>query len=292
MASVTTCSTLGYADYSLEVALANIAGRGFKQTELAHMVSYCTHCDPWTAEPAQILALVDRYGLKAVSMNQSISKQGADRATRTYLVAQPAEAVAYERHVHQVIDCAAALGLKVVLASITGRTFSEDMARDRRTFAAILSRQANYAATRGVRLATELPHLYTICYDVETTLDLYAGVISKHLIDTVETAHWGVGKYDMRELFHRMGNRVGHIHLRDSAGPDTGDYAQALELTPGKGAVDFALFSQILDENGYRGEVTLEFEYRGGMTVEQIAAEYDYGIAHLRACGWEFPAGV
>ena len=62
--------------------------------------------------------------------------------------------------------------------------------------------------------------------------------------------------------------------------------AKELELTAGKGVIDFELFGQILDENGYSGEVTLEFEYRGGMTVEQIEREYDYGIAHLKSCGW------
>jgi sugar phosphate isomerase/epimerase len=293
MARVTTCSTLGYADYDLETALQNISKRGFTQVELAHLVSYCRHCDPWRARPAEILALLDYYGLKAVSTNQSISKPNCStRAEWTYYVAQPADAAAYEAHVHQVVDCASELGLKVAMASLTSRTFSQDMAADRRTLAGILSRQADYAAARGVKLSTELPHLYTICYDIDTTAEFFSYVTSEHLIDTVETAHWGVGQYDMRYLFRRLGVRVGHVHLRDSAGPDTGDYAQALELTPGKGVIDFELFGQILDENDYQGEVTLEFEYRGGMTVEQIAAEYDFGIAHLKACGWEFPAGV
>lgn len=292
MAKVTTCSTLGYADYTLDVALEQIAKRGFKQVELAHMVSYCTHYDPWTAEPAKTLDLLAQYDLTAVSMNQSISKPDQpDRASWAYRVSQPQDAEAYEAHVRRVVDHAAGLGLKVVLASI-GMRDAKDPTREREIYADILSRLADYAAGRGVRLSTELPHLYTICYDVDTTLEFLSHVTSAHLIDTVETAHWGVGQYDMRELFARMGDRVGHVHLRDSAGPDTGNYAQELELTAGKGVIDFELFGQILDENGYSGEVTLEFEYRGGMTVEQIAREYDYGIAHLKSCGWEFPAGV
>ena len=294
MAQVTTCSTLGYADYSLDVAAREIARRGFRQVELAHMVSYCTHYDPWRAEPAAVLALLAQHGLKPVSMNQSISKPNQpDRQSWTYHVTDPADAEAYEAHVHRVIDQAAGLGLKVVLASIGNRALEPaEAARARRIYAGILSRQADYAAGKSVQLCTELPHLYTMCYDLDTTLELFSHTESDSLGNTIETAHWGVGQHDMRELFRRMGDRVRHVHLRDSAGPDTGDCRQALELTPGRGAVDFELFGRILDENGYSGEVTLEFEYRGGMSLEQISREYDQGISHLKKCGWEFPAGV
>jgi len=101
-----------------------------------------------------------------------------------------------------------------------------------------------------------------------------------------------VGRYDLRELLARIGRRVHHVHLRDAAGPDSADFKQKLEFTPGKGDGDFTLFGQVLDEFGYHEDVSLEFEYRDGYSLEQIEAEYDFGIAHLKRCGWEFPAGV
>jgi len=75
------------------------------------------------------------------------------------------------------------------------------------------------------------------------------------------------------------------VHLRDSAGPDTADRKQNLELTPGAGTVDFAALAAALDRAGYAGDVTAEFEYRD-MTFEQIEHQCDLGLRH------ELPRGV
>ena len=44
------------------------------------------------------------------------------------------------------------------------------------------------------------------------------------------------------------------------AGNDTADFHQNLELTPGRGEVDFRHIALELDGFGYQGEVTLELE--------------------------------
>jgi len=92
-------------------------------------------------------------------------------------------------------------------------------------------------------------------------------------------------------LLDALGERVRHIHLRDSAGADTRDFKQDLELTPGSGVVDFAAFGAALDRFGYSGEVSLEFEYRI-KDLKRIESEYDRGIEYLEQCGWEFPQDV
>jgi sugar phosphate isomerase/epimerase len=79
--------------------------------------------------------------------------------------------------------------------------------------------------------------------------------------------------------------------LRDSAGPDTADRKQTLELTPGKGIVDFKKFSQALDRVNYNGDVSIEFEYRD-MPLEAIEHEYDLGLAYLEKVGWQLPTDV
>ena len=66
---------------------------------------------------------------------------------------------------------------------------------------------------------------------------------------------------------------------------------QELELTPGAGTVDFARLARALDDAGYKGDVSLEFEYRD-MTFDDIEREYDVGIKHLVDCGWDFPPSV
>jgi sugar phosphate isomerase/epimerase len=59
-------------------------------------------------------------------------------------------------------------------------------------------------------------------------------------------------------------------------------------LTPGDGTVDFDRFARALDQAGYRGDVSIEFEYRD-MTLEAIEREYDRGLAYLANHGWKLP---
>ena len=106
-----------------------------------------------------------------------------------------------------------------------------------------------------------------------------------------DSTHQQVIGYSVEEYLETLGERLCHVHLRDAAGEDTADFRQNLELTPGKGDVNFAHIGRVLDRFGYEGHVTLELEYQG-RPVEQIEPEVDAGIAYLRECGWELPGGV
>ena len=63
-----------------------------------------------------------------------------------------------------------------------------------------------------------------------------------------------------------------------------------LTLTPGLGVVDFAHFGQALDQIGYQGDVTTEFEYFD-MPLDQIERQYDAGLSNLQKCGWSLADG-
>ena len=72
---------------------------------------------------------------------------------------------------------------------------------------------------------------------------------------------------------------------------DTADRKQKLELTPGDGIVDFKRFGRALDKALYKGDISIEFEYRD-MTLAAIEREYDRGLNHLAKVGWQLPEGV
>jgi sugar phosphate isomerase/epimerase len=107
----------------------------------------------------------------------------------------------------------------------------------------------------------------------------------------VDSSHWGIIGYDPDAFFDALGDRLWHVHLRDATGPDTADRKQQLEMTPGRGSVDFGRFGRALDRVGYQGDVSIEFEYRD-MTLDAIEREYDAGLKHLAEVGWELPEGV
>ena len=47
----------------------------------------------------------------------------------------------------------------------------------------------------------------------------------------------------------------------------------------------------MIDDVGYKRDVTLELEYRD-ITFDAIEEEVDFGLGHLKDCGWEIPDGV
>ena len=51
------------------------------------------------------------------------------------------------------------------------------------------------------------------------------------------------------------------------------------------GVVDFAHFGKALDQIGYDGDVTIEFEYFD-MPLDEIERQVDAGLSHLRRSGW------
>ena len=289
MPNVTSCSTLGFADYTLEEAIRTIAGLGFKDVSIAHMSSYCTHYDYKKHDPSDILELMSQYGLRATSMNQSVSRPGP---AGVYQVSRPEDAGAYQTHVRHLIDHASRLQLQDLLVSIGHRSNGPQDSNDRNVFAIILSEMANYAWEKGLRLSVELPHVYSVAYDLPTTVEFFRAVQSDKLITTLDSSHWLVSKYDANEFFACLGDRIHHVHLRDARGLDTADFKQQLEFTPGKGEADFGLLGTVLHQHGYSDGIVLEMEHRNGNSIAQIEREYDFGIRHLKSCGWNFPPGV
>lgn len=289
MPHVTSCSTLGFAEYTLPDALENIAGLGFKQVSIAHMSSYCTHYDHRRENPLDVLALLNKYDLQATSINHSVRRRGLQGAYRAYYAEEIEE---YRTHVCELIDHASCLKLSDFLVSIGHRSNGPDDSNVRKVFATVLSDVADHAAEKGVRLSVELLHVYSVAYDLPTTIDFFHAAHSDKLVTTLDSSHWLVSKYDINELFDHLGSRIHHVHLRDARGSDTADFKQQLEFTPGKGEVDFQLLGTVLDQRGYRDGIVLEMEHRNGLSIAQINREYQFGIRHLKSCGWQFPPGI
>ena len=287
MARITACSSLNYADHSLEVAAGRIAARGFRQIDIAHLGYYCTHFPTSDADAQRIGELLRSHRLRPVALNYF---GGPKR--RGFLLNVPEEADRYRRMMREVLGQAEKLGIPRVMATMGFRTTEPDAAERIRGAAAVISQVADEAHRMGIRITVEVPHAYSLAHDLPAVAEFFDNVTSPHVGACADCSHWGVIKYDFDRYMSIVGQRLCHVHLRDSAGEDTADFKQRLELTPGKGEVDFTRFGALLDKYGYAHEVTLETEYRDGYSVEQIEKELDDGLAYLARCGWELPEGV
>jgi sugar phosphate isomerase/epimerase len=293
MPQITALSTLTYPDLTRAEALARIGARGFRAVDLAHMSVYCRHFALGEAATAEIRGLLARNGLRPVALNYYGGEVDPlnPAAPRTHRLHLPDEAARYRTMMRRVIEQCRALGIPLLMAVPGRRTAGPERRQELEADAAIISALADEAHAAGLRLTVEAPHCFNLLHSVERVAEFFALVTSSHLGVTVDCSHWGVLRYDLEALWDAVGPRIWHVHLRDGAGPDTDDFRQQLELTPGTGDVDFTRFGAWLDNHDYRGGATMELEYRGRAAAE-IDREVDRAIAHLAATGWTLPDGV
>lgn len=290
MARITACSTLVYTTGNLHEAIERIAARGFSRVEIAHMGDHSIHYPPGQ-KPLEVKELLYRYGLRAIAINYFPTHIVGQRmrnfkfnALNTYKQ--------YAEHMRGFLRQMQQVGVPLVLMIAGPRSEATDRQQYVTAVAVILTQLAEYARELGIKLALEIPHCYSICNTLQRARDIFDRIDSDNIGAVFDSTHQQVIGYTMQEYLNVLGDRICHVHLRDAAGEDTADYHQKLELTPGKGEVDFRHIAKELDRFGYDGEVTLELEYQGGWSLESIEAEVDAGIAYLQKCGWELPDTV
>ena len=288
---VTSCATLGFSAFPLETALKNIAKLGFWNVELTELGAYCRHLPYGKTDVGKVRSLLREYGLTAVAMNISTAKM-KDGAVRRFSMADSRDVDYIVDYVKWYIEIAVALGVRLLMIPIGPREMRDSLWRNTaEAVVPVLSEVVAQGEAAGVTICLEAPHLFLLNDSVEHTTFFLDRFADTNLGVTVDTSHWGIIGYDIESYLSLLGGRLHHVHLRDSAGNDTRDFKQSLELTPGSGTVDFGAFGAALDDSGYSGEVSLEFEYRV-KNEDTILRQYREGIRYLRRQGWRFPESV
>lgn len=197
----------------------------------------------------------------------------------------------YVAKVKKLLDYARLSGIPLVL--IPGGARSEAPDRDEEMkAAAVLNGLADYAGEYGIRIAIEMPHVYTLYNNMERAEQMLSCLKSDNLGVLLCATHWHVLGYDPDSYIRLLGKKLWHVHMRDAARSDTGGFNTKLELTPGRGEVDFKRLETALQKHGYEGEIVLEPEYQEYETVDYVDREVRFGINYLRQAGLEFADGV
>lgn len=282
MPHINAVSSLGWANYTLYEALPKIKKLGFKKVEIASFCSYAFHFNFGSPTPDELKKMGDDMGFEFIYLNYS-----------------PDRYFAWEKGFEEkfYFDCEKKLkqlpkvGIKKMTLITPERNERQDIDLQFDRMIALYDDVGEMAKRYGVMMVLEVPHLYTIINRPEHVYKVLERIKSDNIGVLADSSHWGIIKYDADEFFSAVGERLAHIHLRDSTGPDTNDRKQMLELTPGKGTTDFIKFGSALDKAGYSGDISIEFEYRD-MTLDDIDREYEEGFSHLKKCGWTFPKEV
>ncbi|MBM3933557.1 MAG: sugar phosphate isomerase/epimerase [SAR202 cluster bacterium] len=282
VAKVTAVSSLGWAHYTLYEILPRMKALGFKRMEIASFGSYSFHFNFGSPTPPELVGMLKATGLTPINLNFSHGIYWA------YVPEDIDRFVAdWSRKLPHLVEA----GIPMMTMPFGWRNERPDQEFQLANAVRAFDRVGDIAKKMGIRMLMEAPHLYSIInrpHHVEWVLERLS---TDNVGVLVDSSHWGIINYEPEVFFKALGSRLWHVHLRDATGPDTADGNQELELTPGKGTADFAKFGQALDTVGYKGDVSLEFEYRDS-TFEDIDKEFRDGVAHLAKTGWKLPETV
>jgi sugar phosphate isomerase/epimerase len=206
---------------------------------------FCPHFDPLNATETECDEFVERVSAMPLQIATLNVGHGALNI--------PAERDEQIEFVHRCLDLASRLGCYSVTCQ-PGVLPKDDWESDARMAATALAGLAKYAGNLGMTLTIEAPHRGTLVTQVSQAKRLIEISGSDNLYMALDTSHVMSGGTQPSEAVEMMGDRIGHVHLRDAVGDD-------ILMTPGDGDVDFLAFMNGLRDIGYAGISTLELEY-------------------------------
>lgn len=245
------CSTISFRHLDLEMALAWIAQLGFRRIDLGALPGVCDHV-PYELDAravAAVAATVRASALRVRSINGDIGDLN-----------RPLDATAREardRHLDALLSLARAVGSPALVLPCGALDHEpyRDLDSDLDLVAAEQIRAAGRAGDHGVEIWTESLHFHRLCHDLDRAQALADRLAGSVVGIVMDFSHIVASGADPREFVARFGDRISHVHIRDA---EPGN----INLSVGRGRVDFAGGLKTLADAGYTGHFALELETR------------------------------
>ncbi|WP_055476214.1 sugar phosphate isomerase/epimerase family protein [Gordonia sp. HS-NH1] len=243
------CSTITFRRLDLDRALGTIAELGFREVDLGSLPAVCEHV-PLRLDGrsrCRVVTAVRNSGLAVRSINADIGDLNRP-ATR-------AELDAARVHLDNLL--ALATDVRATAVVLPNGALSHDpvetLGADLDRVADRLVEAAAAASTYGVELWTESLHVHRLCCTAERALALAARLEGSTVRHVIDFSHVVAAGADLAETIDALGRGIAHVHLRDATPGD-------INLSIGRGVVDFAQGLIALQRNAFDGHLTLELE--------------------------------
>ena len=241
------CSTISFRRWSLPGALAEIKAQGFGETDLGSLPGVCDHVPiPLPADQ------VDGLAEQILDSGVAVRLINADVADMDDPDLDDAE---MQRRLRTLVDLAKAVGTSTIMLPC-GRQGTEprtELSRDIATVARTLTAAADFVSAAGLILLVEAPHSRRLCATLERSEMLYEALGESPVGAVLDFSHVVASGDDELDAVRRFDGRIGHVHLRDAV---LGD----INLSIGRGKVNFPAAIDALITSGYHGHYSLELE--------------------------------
>jgi sugar phosphate isomerase/epimerase len=241
------CSTISFRRWPLPEALAEIKTQGFGETDLGSLPGVCDHV-PIPLPGDRVDALAEQIlnsGVKVRLINADVADMDDPALDEADM----------QRRLRTLVDLAQAVGTSTIMLPC-GRQGIEprtELSRDIDTVARTLTAAADFVNAKGLNLLVEAPHSRRLCATVERSEMLYEALGESPVGAVLDFSHVVASGDDEVDAVRRFDGRIGHVHLRDAV---LGD----INLSIGRGKVNFPAALDALTTSGYQGHYSLELE--------------------------------
>jgi sugar phosphate isomerase/epimerase len=236
MTWIQTGSTICFKPYSLEEALRGLAEAGFENVEIGAVKGFLEHLDPDAPDVDGARRLLERHGLRCVSMSGHA----------------PLHEELGRRRLRNVLAAARELGASV-LNTFTGDAETDE---ERQAFLEGARELADEAEAAGVRLCIETDSNLMPTAEAGLRLLDEIGRDSIRINYDPGNVVYYVGAQPEEDIRLGLG-RIGHVHLKDQRGG-----RGVLDFPPlGEGELDIPSILGDLRGAGFSGPVSMEIEY-------------------------------
>jgi sugar phosphate isomerase/epimerase len=241
------CSTISFRRWPLPGALAEIKAQGFGETDLGSLPGVCDHV-PIPLPADRVDALAEQILDSGVTV-RLINADVADMDDPDL------DAAEMQRRLRTLVELAQAVGTSTIMLPC-GRQGTEprtELSRDIATVARNLTAGANFVNAAGLNLLVEAPHSRRLCATVERSEMLYEALGESPVAAVLDFSHVVASGDDEVDAVRRFDGRIGHVHLRDAI-------LGEINLSIGRGKVNFPAAIDALTSSGYQGHYSLELE--------------------------------
>jgi len=243
------CSTISFRKLALPDALAQIATLGFGETDLGSLPGTCQHVPtPLPHDLVDVIAgQVRDSGVAVRLINADVADMDDPDLDERQL----------RRRLATMVELATAVGTSMILlpSGRKGTTPRTELRRDIATVARTLTEAAGIVGEAGLSLLVEAPYSNRLCCDLDRAEMLYAALGDAPIGAVLDLSHVVAVGDDEADAVRRLGDRIRHVHLRDAR-------PGQINISIGRGDVDFPAAIGALTAAGYTGHYSLELETR------------------------------
>jgi sugar phosphate isomerase/epimerase len=255
------CSTISFRHLALDRALGWIGALGFGEVDLGALPGVCDHV-PYVLDRDAVDAVTDTVrssGLRVRSINGDIGDLNRPLDTN--------ERAARDSHLEMLLTLTAATDARALVLPCGALDHHplESLEHDLDRVTHELTRAADRGGAHGVEVWTESLHFHRLCFNLERAQQLTDRLAGTQVRVVMDFSHIVASGGDPEDFVDRFGDRIAHVHIRDAIPGN-------INLSVGRGSVDFARGLKALADAGYPGHFALELETRDITDYQRPAA--------------------